>query len=272
MDLKLFLKYYRCEFKKRTGEIGMKLKTLKSIYSTLKMIFKSAYESEYITKNPMELIPPPKVPKNEINALTEQELNVLIEALSNTSEENNCMLRLFITTGIRRGECAGLKWEDIDFEKNQLQIKRNVTRSTGNGVVIGTPKTHESIRDIPFSFNTSEALVEHKQKQQLKFPGKDLHSAYIFSSKDDPYQPCEPTSITRKVKNFLTKNGLPSHSPHDLRHTFASLICDNSGDIKSLQNLLGHTDFATTYNLYVARRNMDQMRNASTKFTDKFGL
>lgn len=272
MDLKLCLKYYRSGYQKRTGEIGMEPKTMRSIYSTLKMIFRSAYELEYIPKNPMDFVPSPKVPKKEVNALSESELKVFMDALSNTSEENSCMLRLFVTTGIRRGECAGLRWDDIDLENNQLHIRRNVTRATGRGVIVGTPKTQESNRDIPFSSNTSKALVEHKQNQHLKFPDKDLQFAYVFPNKDNPYIPCEPTSITRKVKSFLTKNGLPSHSPHDLRHTFASLICDNSDDTKSLQNLLGHSDFATTFNLYVARRNMDQMRNASTKFTDKFGL
>lgn len=271
-DIELCLTYYRCKYRQRTGKIGMEPKSVKHIYSALCRIFKCAKRKHYISENPMDDVKAPRVPRKEVNALSESELKVFMKALSNTSEENSCMLRLLVSTGIRRGECAGLQWRDVDFEKNKLHIKRNVTRTTGGGVTVGTPKTLESNREIPFSSNTSKALVEHRQKQQLKFPNKDLQSAYIFPSKDNPYSPCEPTSITRKVKSFLTKNGLPPHSPHDLRHTFASLICDNSDDTKSLQNLLGHSDFATTFNLYVARRNMDQMRNASTKFTDKFGL
>lgn len=272
IKLKECLKYYRCEYKKRTNEIGMEPKTLKGIYSILKMIFKSAYELEYIPKNPMEFVPPPRMPKKEVNSLSESELKVFMEALSNTSEENSCMLRLLISTGIRRGECAGLKWSDIDFENNMLHIKRNITRATGCGVIVGTPKTRESNRDIPFSFNTSRALVEHKQKQQLEFPDKDLQSAYIFPNKDDPYLPCEPSSITRKVKKFLTKNGLPPHSPHDLRHTYASHIYEESNDIKSLQNLLGHTDISTTFNFYVRSANMNKKRNATEKFTSAYDL
>lgn len=272
MDLKLCLKYYRSGYQKRTGEIGMEPKTMRSIYSTLKMIFRSAYELEYIPKNPMDFVPSPKVPKKEVNALSESELKVFMDALSNTSEENSCMLRLFVTTGIRRGECAGLRWDDIDLENNQLHIRRNVIRATGRGVIVGTPKTQESNRDIPFSSNTAKALAEHKQKQQLKFPNKDLQSAYVFPNKDDPHLPCEPTSITRKVKNFLTKNGLPSHSPHDLRHTFGSLTYKQSKDSKTLQNLLGHSDISTTLNLYVRSADIQEKRSVSEKYTSAFGL
>lgn len=272
IELKECLKYYRCEYKKRTNEIGMEAKSLKGIYSILKMIFRSAYELEYIPKNPMNFVPPPRIPKKEVNALSESELKVFMEALSNISEENSCMLRLLVSTGIRRGECAGLKWSDIDFENNKLHINRNVTRATGSGVIIGTPKTRESNRDIPFSSITSKALVEHRQKQQLKFPDKDLQSAYIFPSKDNPYSPCEPTSITRRVKSFLTKNGLPPHSPHDLRHTFGSLTYKQSKDSKTLQNLLGHSDITTTLNFYVRSADMQEKRNTSEKYTSAYGL
>lgn len=271
-DIELCLNYYRSKYRQRTGKIGMEPKSVKHIYSTLVRIFKCAKRKHYISENPMDDVKPPRVPRKEVNALSESELKIFMEALSNTSEENGCMLRLLVSTGIRRGECAGLQWQDIDFENNRLHIRRNVTRVTGRGVIVGTPKTSESSRDIPLSSNTSKVLLEHRQKQQLKFPNIDLQCAYVFPSKEDPYLPCDPTSITRNVKSFLTDNGLPPHSPHDLRHTFGSLTYKQSKDSKTLQNLLGHSDISTTLNFYVRRADMQEKRSVSEKYTSAYGL
>ena len=196
---------------------------------------------------------------------------ILLRALPSTSDEVRSMIILFITTGIRRGELVGLKWPDIDFDSKQLHIKRNVTRATGSGVVIGSPRTSGSNRSIPLSDKTTKVLQEYREQQQLKFPGKDLQDAFIFHGKRDIFCPCEPTSVTHKVRKFMVENGLPRYYLHALRHTAASLILADGGDIKSVQHLLGHADVSTTLNFY-AKANMDQMRKASTKFTDTFGL
>lgn len=270
-DIELCLKYYRCTYKQRTGKIGMSPKTLKHIYFTMKRIFNSALKRQYITINPMDLVSPPRLPKKEVDALSEQELEVFCKAISKASEREKCMLTLFITTGIRRGECVGLIWEDIDFKNQELHIQRNVTRSAGNGVVIGSPKTYGSIRSIPLSDNTLKCLEEYKRQQEIKFSNTDLQSAFIFCGKKGPYIPCDPTSVTRKVKSFMVKNDLPAYSSHDLRHSFATHTLANGGDIKSLQNLLGHLDASTTLNFY-SRSDMKQMRTAANKFTSAYNL
>lgn len=270
-DIELCLKYYRCSYEKRNREIGMRPKSIKHIYSMLKRTFDSAQKRRYILENPMEFVPPPKVPKKEVEALSEAELVVFCNAISKVPEREKCMLKLFITTGIRRGECLGLKWEDVDFTNQILHIQRNVTRSTGHGVVIGSPKTYGSIRSIPLSENTLKSLEEYKKQQQLKFSGIDLNGAFIFSRKADPYTPCDPTSVTRKVKKFMKQNNLPTYSPHLLRYSFATHTLANGGDIKSLQNLLGHSDASTTLNFY-SKADMKQMRSAANKFTDAYDL
>lgn len=269
-DIELCLKYFRTE-RKQKNKIGMSPKTVKHIYSTLKRIFKSAQRRKYILENPMDLVIPPRLPKKTVEALSKDEVNVSISNFKNCSTETECMLRIFFTTGIRRGELVGLKWGDIDFNNQQLNIQCNVTRSTGNGVVIGTPKTFTSNRSVPLSEKTLEVLKEFKKQQQMKFQGKDLETAFVFSRKNNPFVPCEPTSITKKVKKFMESNNLPSYSCHDIRHTVATHILANGGDIKSLQNILGHSDVSTTLNFYV-RSDMKQMRTAANKFTSAYDL
>lgn len=270
-DVEFCLDYYRREYRQRTGKTGMKPKTIKHIYTTLDSIFKSAKRRRYITENPMEFVKPPRIPKEEVVALSESELRTLLRALPSTSDEVRSMIILFITTGIRRGELVGLKWSDIDFDNRQLHIRQNVTRATGGGVVVGTPKTSTGKRSIPLSANTLKMMEEYRKQQQLKFPSKDLQDAFIFHSKRDIFRPCEPTSITHKVKNFMLENGLPPYYPHALRHSAATHILANGGDIKSVQMLLGHADAATTLNFY-AKADIKQIRRATEKFTDTFDL
>lgn len=270
-DIEFCLKYYRCEYQQRRGKIGMEPKTVKHIYSTLDRIFKCAKKKHYIAENPMDDVKPPRVPRKEVVALSKSELRTLIEVLPKTSDEMRCMLILFITTGIRRGELVGLIWKCVDFDSKQLHIKQNVTRATGSGVAIETPKTYNANRSIPLSENTVKMLEEYRQQQKLKFPDNDLQEAFIFHSKSDLYHPCEPTAITHKVKKFMLENGLPAYYPHALRHSVGSHILANGGDLKSVQNLLGHADARTTLNFY-AKADIDQIRDSRTKFTSVYNL
>ncbi len=270
-DIEYCLKFYRTEYIQKNGKKGLAQKSIRHIYSTMKTIFKNAQKRHYITENPIEFVPPPKLAKKEVKALTEPELKILSEALPNSTEENTCMIKLLLTTGIRRGECIGLKWEDIDFNNKQLHIHRNVTRSTGTGISIGKPKTFGSNRYIPLSENTVKSLIKYKEDQQKKHPNKDLQSSFIFPDKKDLYQTYEPTAFSKKVKSFMSKNGVPNYSCHCLRHTFATYTLANGGDIKSVQNLLGHADASTTLNFY-AKADMNQMRTAANKFTSTYDL
>ena len=81
----------------------------------------------------------------------------------------------------------------------------------------------------------------------------------------------DPNSITRRVKRFMKLHDLPDMSPHDLRHTCATLLLSNGADIKSVSEILGHTDASTTLNFYV-RSDIQQMKVATDKFANAFGL
>ena len=89
-------------------------------------------------------------------------------------------------------------------------------------------------------------------------------SSFVFHSSTSASQPHEPTYLTKHLKKFMKRVGLPDMSPHDLRHTCASILLQSGADIKSVQDILGHTDASTTLNFY-ARSNIDCMRNATQK-------
>ena len=90
---------------------------------------------------------------------------------------------------------------------------------------------------------------------------------FLFPSQSSPYQPHDPTYITKHMKRFMKRIGLPDMSPHDLRHTCASLLLQSGADIKSVQDILGHADASTTLNFYV-RASIEAMRVSTQKAFD----
>ena len=175
------------------------------------------------------------------------------------------MLNLMITTGLRRGELMGLQWGDIDFDHYVISVNRNVTYTPSSGIVVSTPKTECSLRQIPLMPSVAALLLKYRNDTDW------CKQDYLFPKDGNPALARDPNSITRRVKRFMKLHDLPDMSPHDLRHTCATLLLSNGADIKSVSEILGHSDASTTLNFYV-RSDLQQMKAATDKFANAFGL
>ena len=162
-----------------------------------------------------------------------------------------CLMNVLITTGLRRGECAGLQWGDLDGEKLTLSISRNVSidKDSPEKYHIGDTKTGED-RVVPISIRLYGLLMTFKREQEAKYQASLMPSAFIFCSESNPYAPLYPTTVTRHVSKFIKRHNLPNVSPHDLRHTAATLALESGADLKQVQELLGHKDASTTMQFY----------------------
>lgn len=269
-DIDKYLLFLRTKYKGRNGK-GLSPKSLRHQYATLKLIFADAQNREYIDKNPMDKVKAPKLQKHPVDALTEQEAQRFFAALGEYPLDFRCLLQLLITTGIRRGECAGLKWKDIDAESKTIRISRNVTYSSGNGIVVGTPKTENSIRTVPLMDSTLSLLLQYKKQVQTEYPSTILNEAYLFPITASVFEPRDPNTITRRLKRFMKRHSLPDLSPHDLRHSCATLLLSSGADIKSVQEILGHANASTTLNFYV-KSDLQQMKSATDKFASAVNL
>lgn len=270
MEIEKYLVYLRTEYKSRYGK-PLKAKSIHHHYGTLNLIFGYAEQREIINKNPMAKVKAPKKERKAVDALTQEQTKVFLKAISSCSIDFRCMLYLLITTGIRRGECIGLKWKDIDSQNTTLSIERSVSYTPKSGLVVSTPKTANSIRTIPLIPSVLDLLQEYQRQIKEQHSDADLSEAFIFSRVEDLYTPRTPDSLTRHMKRFMTKNGLPDFSPHDLRHSCATLLLSNGADIKSVQSILGHADASTTLNYYV-RADLQNMKTATNKYAVALGL
>ncbi len=125
--------------------------------------------------------------------------------------------------------------------------------------ILGLPKTNTGIRDVPLIDSVIDLLTEYKREENTL-----SDTAFLFHADNSPYTPHNPTYLTKHMKKLMKKINLPDMSPHDLRHTCASLLLQSGADIKSVQDILGHADASTTLNFYV-KSNMESMRSATQR-------
>ncbi len=170
-----------------------------------------------------------------------------------------------LTTGLRRGEICGLKWEDFDETNSTLKIRRTVHQNRGGQLTTWDTKTAAGTRTIILPPSTAELLRERK---------KFTLTEWIFPDPLRPEQPTRPSTAYNRMKSLLKAAGLPDLRFHDLRHTFATHALTSGVDVKTLSGILGHTRSAFTLDTYTHTTGDMQRRAAEiveTFLTDIFG-
>lgn len=265
LEVQKYFVYLRTKYKTKYGK-PLSDKTVRHHYVALKQIFRFAEEQELIEKNPMAKISPPKKTRKPVDAFTEEQAKDFLEKLKQEPLDFQCLLLLLITTGVRRGEVLGLQWRDIDFEKNLISVERNVTYTPASGIIVSTPKTVNSVRVIPAIPSVVELLQKYKEQS-----GSRKKTDFLFPSTKGVDIPKIPDSVTDRVIRFMKRSGLPALSPHDLRHSCATLLLNNGATVKAVQGILGHASAATTLDYYV-RMDLGQMQSATDQLALAFGL
>lgn len=228
---------------KRGG--GLSEKTVSDLLSTLKMVLMYAEEQGYPVMN-TELIRNPKRKKRDINVIPSIVVSRLEEILLNSDDLISLGILLTLHTGIRNGELCGLRWSDFDFNSGTIRISRTVERIKDlspfaehrTKVVITEPKTASSKREIPLPKTLCRFFRSHKGEPD----------SYLLTGNS---KPSEPHTLYIRYERFLKRNGFESYTFHAIRHTFATRGIAAGFDAKSLSEILGHADVATTLRCYV---------------------
>ena len=230
--------------------------TIKHHFNTLRNILEYAARLHYIDADPCKDLgvkEKPKSKKTEIEFLPSKTAYRFIQALDEEPLYWRCYFNIVITTGLRRGEALALQWRDIDHDKMIIHVERNVTRDTNseNHRHVGETKSEEKA-DVPMMPRVSEMIKALQKEQEEKYDIKILpnSTAFLFCAADDIYKTAYPTEPTRMMRKITQRHNLPSVSPHDLRHTAATLALEAGANLKQVQTLLRHKDPATTMLYY----------------------
>lgn len=251
--VKRYIKYLNTEAISKNGE-PLAPTTIQHHFGTLRNIMQYARRFHYIQFDPCQDLSQKEKPhrgKKKVDFLEPAQAQRFIQCVSDESLYWQCLLNVLITTGLRRGECVGLQWGDLDGEKLTLSISRNVSidKDSPEKYHIGDTKTGED-RVVPISLRLYGLLMSFKREQETKYHASLMPSAFMFCSETNPYAPLYPTTVTRHVSKFIKRHNLPNVSPHDLRHTAATLALESGADLKQVQELLGHKDASTTMTFY----------------------
>lgn len=178
-----------------------------------------------------------------IKVLNQTEQSKLLRCLYHETDIFKVGILICISTGLRLGEICSLKWTDIDLKEKILYVNTTVQRISVEGtegktkLLEGSPKSSFSRREIPLSEDIIELLIPYYRTT----------STYVLNEN----KPMEPRTYQNKFQKYLKMAGVEKKNFHTLRHTFAT-NCINSGtDVKSLSEILGHSDVKITLNRYV---------------------
>ena len=238
--------------------------TVRRIHTTLHGALKAAQQAHLIASNPTEQITAPRFSYRAKQVLTDEQLDVFMRVIAE-DEIWHDFFYTELTTGLRRGEICGLKWEDFDEVSGTLKICRTVYREDGGGLTTGDTKTNAGTRKVVLPGSTVTVLRERK---------KSALTEWIFPNPLKPEQSVNPGSAYRRLKILLKRAGLPNIRFHDLRHTFATHALASGVDVKTLSGILGHTRAAFTLDTYTHTTGDMQKRASEVVgdfLTDIFG-
>lgn len=175
--------------------------------------------------------------------LSQTEQTLLLRCLYHEMDIYKLGIVICISTGLRLGEICALKWSDIHLERKILQVNSTVQRIRVDGrntqtvLLEGEPKSMFSKREIPLSDEIIQLLHSY------------YHGVETYVINDD--SPMDPRTYQNKFKKYLQTAGIEYRNFHSLRHTFATNCINSGADVKSLSEILGHSDVKTTLNRYM---------------------
>lgn len=230
---------------------GVGLRTVQLTHAVIHRSLNHAVKLGVIGRNPDDATTPPKPRPKEMKIYDEDQVQRLLITSRVNEDRFFALYQLAITTGMRQGELLGLKWQDVDWERRNLQIQRQLNRGYHGGFEFGVPKTKAGIRKIIIGVETANILKEHQQNQYIEMQnaGEDWQdNDLIFPSEIGT--PMHDRNLFRRYKNLIKDAGLPDIRFHDLRHTAASLMLNHGVPLLVVSKRLGHAKPSITLDTY----------------------
>lgn len=234
---------------------GLQQKTIKDQLIVLKMVYRFGCKQNVFALHEWDIHFPTEQNKHDISVFTIDQQRRLMRHLTENFTFLNLGILLCLNTGLRIGEVCALRWEDIDTTTGTLHVCRTIERiytisdnTKHTELLISTPKTPNSLREIPLS----------KDLLRLIKPLRKVLNPQFYVLTNSP-KPTEPRTYRNYYRRLLTSLNIPFVKFHGLRHSFATRCIEFGCDCKTVSILLGHSNISTTLNLYV-HPNFDQKK------------
>lgn len=218
------------DYLKLLKQQNLNSKSISRVISSLRGFYKFLLIEKVIANNPMEYIDTVKTSKTIPSVLSKEEINKLLMISPNNKFDyrNKAMIELMYATGLRVSELVNLKINDVDLHMNILK-----TMGKGN-----------KERLIPIGEYATVCVIQYLDKARPLFL-KNKHSDYLFITNQGSN--LSRAQFYRILKKLAQEKGIITpFSPHTLRHSFATHLLDNGADLRSIQELLGHSNISTT--------------------------
>ena len=238
-------------------EQGLSQKTIKDMLIVLKMILKFGAKNKWMEHNQFDIQYPTQRENPQLEVLSRTNQKKIMNYIQAHFTFRNLGVYICLSSGMRIGEICALTWDDIDVNTGIVSVRRTIQRiyTVEDGVrktelVLDTPKTKNSIRDIPISRDLLKILKPIK---------KVVNNSFFVLTNDA--KPTEPRTYRSYYEIFMKELDIPKLKFHGLRHSFATRCIESNCDYKTVSVLLGHSNISTTLNLYV-HPNMEQKKKA----------
>lgn len=238
-------------------EQGLSQKTIKDMLIVLKMILKFGAKNKWMEHNQFDIQYPTQRENPQLEVLSRTNQKKIMNYIQEHFTFRNLGVYICLSSGMRIGEICALTWEDIDVNTGIVTVRRTIQRiyTVEDGIrktelVLDTPKTKNSIRDIPISRDLLKILKPIK---------KVVNNSFFVLTNDA--KPTEPRTYRSYYEIFMKELDIPKLKFHGLRHSFATRCIESNCDYKTVSVLLGHSNISTTLNLYV-HPNMEQKKKA----------
>ena len=264
------------------GKGGLSSKTLRNMHNMFHQAMEQAKINGLIMQNPTDNAIIPKSQKKEMRVLSVQEQLRLLNVVH--LHRLGFAIKFDLATGLRIGELCALKWTDLNYQKKTVKISRTLQRIKTNQlereeldgsenmtmVVEGDVKTSSGFREIPIPDKIWMELLQHQQRQQQEYMSLGvpiLPDGYIFAM---PFGTCVEPSTMRDALNYLLVVAEIEHANfHSLRHTFATRAIESGMPVKTLSDILGHSQVQITMDLY-CHSSIDHMRDSMNALMGMF--